>query len=163
MARYTGYATAILATAGVVLSNPTLSQNSPGYAADAEEAAAQAVVQAIPELEGADLSMKLGVPRPLIVGVPEDGQSLMIVVGENRLKAGRDLRPGTYRVLVAADGAVRVTRDGEVFGFTATPPSERFFYAIGNFDVEWMCEKAPDLIKDYCTTFVWCATANLFC
>ena len=28
---------------------------------------------------------------------------------------------------------------------------------------DWMCEKAPDLIKDYCQSFVACAAYDLFC
>ena len=27
-------------------------------------------------------------------------------------------------------------------------------------DAEWMCEKAPDLIHEFCTTFVWSADAH---
>ena len=131
--------------------------------AGAERAAAAAVADAIPALADAELTYKLGIPRPLVVGIPGDGRTLVVVVGENRLKARRDLRPGIYMVKISEDGLPHVTRNGAALDFTVVPPEERFQYAIGNFDVEWMCEKAPDIIKGYCTTFVWCATANLFC
>lgn len=127
-----------------------------------ETAAARAVAHAVPELEGARLAVKVGIPRSLIVATPREKDVLYFIVGDNELKQSRRLKPGLYKA-ERKEGRVHVTLDGAPLDFAAVPPGERLVPLIGNFDVEWMCEKAPELIHDFCTTFVWCATADLFC
>jgi hypothetical protein len=119
----------------------------------AERAVSSVVGETVPELQGAQVALKAGIPRPLLVAIPAEPDTAYFVVGENRLGKASKLDPGIYRVQLR-NGKTHVQRDGVPINFTAVPPTERLIPVIGQFDVEWMCEKAPALIHDFCTTFV---------
>ncbi len=70
------------------------------------------------------------------------------------------MKPGLYQIKPSSSGAV-LYRYEPTGGQTLLGPIQKPTPALG--DAEWMCENAPDLIHEFCTTFVWCAMFDVGC
>lgn len=71
------------------------------------------------------------------------------------------LKPGLYQIKPSKSGALLYRYDPTTTGGPTLVGPIQKDTQVG--DPDWMCQKAPDLIHEYCLGFVWCAGYDVGC